>query len=331
VVGVLLVAATLVGAHYWASRLACPGDAILRAEYARNSAAALFVTVHHLSDLPPLLRGLGANLDLLDFASLAKPEPAPLSDWLPQGQVSQAVSSHWKTALRCLWLAAFGLGLLSLPVAARRALHERRLDPRLVLFVCLLVTLLGWAATRLVRNFYEASFMLPLLMIAVLLAVSAATGTRWLRSAGTAVALVIGAAGLVSIPLTVAIWKNSLIQSWLQEGYIRDQGHSVAFRHFNHTRREIRATAQLCHIPPPAKAQGLMLDDLSYFPYMTSHLPQHQLGVIGLWKGTITDPVAYLRSRGSDGMLVSCVLLSPELLKRAHRHGEFCCLGPPDW
>jgi 4-amino-4-deoxy-L-arabinose transferase-like glycosyltransferase len=194
-----------------------------------------------------------------------------------------------------------------------------------------MISLFGWGTTRLVRNFYEASFMLPLLMIAVLLAVSAATGSRWLRLAGAAVAAVIGAAALLSLPLTVATWKDSLLRSWQEEGYIREQVHSVAFRHFNHTRRDIGATAELCHIPPPEKAHGLMLDDLSYFPYMTSHLPQHQLGVVGLWKGSIADPVAYLRSRGSDGMLVSCVLLSPELLRRAHRHGEFCCLAPPDW
>jgi hypothetical protein len=331
VAGLLLVAAILVGARYWADRLACPGDAVLRAEYARNSAAAMFVTVHRLSDLPPLLRSLGANLNLLDYVSLARPEPEPLSDWLPHGQVSHAVSSLWDAALRLLWLLALGLGLFALPVATLRATRERRLDPRLILAGGLMVSLFGWGATRLVRNFYEASFMLPLMMIAVLLVVSAATGNRPLRKAGTAIALVIGIAGLLSIPLTIAIWKDSLIQSWLQEGYIRDQGHSVAFRHFNHTRREIRATAQLCHIPPPDRARGLMLDDLSYFPYMISRLPQHQLGVVGIWKGTITDPVAYLRSRGSDGMLVSCVLLSPELLQRAHRHGDFCCLGPPDW
>jgi hypothetical protein len=281
--------------------------------------------------LSPLLRSLGANINLLDYVSLARPESEPLSDWLPHGQVTDALSDRWDRALRLLWLLALELGLLALAVAAVRAIRERRLDPRLVLAGCLMISLFGWGVTRLVRNFYEAGFMLPLLMIAVLLAVSAARGNGWLRVTGTAVAIVIGAAGLLSIPLTIAIWKDSLIQSWLQEGYIRGQEHSVAFRHFNHTRREIRATAQLCHIPPPGKAHGLLLDDLSYFPYMTSRLPQHQLGVVGVWKGSISDPVAYLRSRGSDGMLVSCVLLSPELLRRAHRHGEFCCLGPPDW
>jgi len=169
------------------------------------------------------------------------------------------------------------------------------------------------------------------MMIAILLALSATGTGRWLRIVYGTLATVIGIAALISLPLTVSIWRESLIQSWLQEGYVRGQGHSVAFRHFNHVRHEIAATAKLCAIPPPDKARGLVLDDLSYFPYMTSRLPQHQLGVIGVWKGTIADPIAYLKSRGSDGMLVSCVLLPPDLLKRAKRHGDFCCLGPPGW
>jgi hypothetical protein len=331
VMAVLVVAATLVGAHYWADRLACPGDPILRAEYARNSAGAVLTQVHRLSELWPLGKDLWRNADPFEYISLARPETYPVSDWVPHEQVSDALSERWDHALRRLWLLAFVVGIAGFVVGIVAMIRARRIDARLAMLGAIAVTLLGWGATRLVRNFYEASFMLPLLMVVVLLALSAGGGARWMRIAQAALATVIGIAALVSLPLTFAIWNDSLVESWLQEGYVRGQGHSVAFRHFNHVRSEIAATAKLCAIPPPAKAKGLMLDDLSYFPYMASRLPQHQLGVIGVWKGTITDPVAYLRSRGSDGLLVSCGLLPPELLKRARRHGEFCCMGPPGW
>jgi hypothetical protein len=331
VVAIAIAAVTLVSAKYWANRLACPGDPALAAEYARNSAGAVLAGVQKLRDLPPMLSGLWRNANFFEYVSLAKPEEYPLSDWLPHEQLSDDVSDIWDLALRRLWKLSLGIGLIALVVAAVRMVRARRIDPRLVLAGCLLVTLFGWGATRLVRNFYEGGFMLPLMMIALLLVLSAAGNARWMRITQAGLATVIGIAALVSLPLTFSIWRESLIQSWLQEGYVRGQGHSVAFRHFNHVRSEIAATARLCAIPPPDKAKGLMLDDLSYFPYMTSRLPQHQLGVIGVWKGSIADPVAYLQSRGSDGMLVSCVLLPPDLLKRAKRHGEFCCLGPPGW
>ena len=75
----------------------------------------------------------------------------------------------------------------------------------------------------------------------------------------------------------------------------------------------------------------VLMDDATYFYVMTSYLPQHQQGVLGGWKGKLTDPVAYLRARQSSGMLVSCRVMPPGLRSRAKRVGEFCCLGPPDW
>ena len=70
---------------------------------------------------------------------------------------------------------------------------------------------------------------------------------------------------------------------------------------------------------------------VTYFAFMESRLPQHRLGVIGLWRGTIDDPIAYLRSRGSSGAILGCHLLPPNLRARAKSEGRFCCLGPPNW
>jgi hypothetical protein len=49
-----------------------------------------------------------------------------------------------------------------------------------------------------------------------------------------------------------------------------------------------------------------MIDDLTYFTFMQSYRPQHQLGVIGLWKGSISSGLGYLRSIRSDGFVVGC-------------------------
>jgi hypothetical protein len=51
-------------------------------------------------------------------------------------------------------------------------------------------------------------------------------------------------------------------------------------------------------LPDPAHAQGVMIDDATYFAYMQSRLPQHQLAIIpARLNGTIDDPIAYLRAR----------------------------------
>ena len=74
-----------------------------------------------------------------------------------------------------------------------------------------------------------------------------------------------------------------------------------------------------------------MVDDVTYFSFIHSKLPQHQLGVIGGWNGDIKDPIGYLKSRHSDGAVVSCHLLRPGMRARAKAAGRFCCLGPPNW
>ena len=72
------------------------------------------------------------------------------------------------------------------------------------------------------------------------------------------------------------------------------------------------------------------MDDVTYFYVIRSYLPQHQQGVFGGWKGMQDDPLAYLRSRRSDGVLVSCKSLGPALQAKARRVGEICCLGADD-
>jgi hypothetical protein len=84
----------------------------------------------------------------------------------------------------------------------------------------------------------------------------------------------------------------------------------------------------MCGVDEPDSIRGLVVDDLTYFAYMTSWRPLHRLGVLRVWNGSITDPIAYLRARSSSGIVVGCLYLPLELRARAHRVGPFCCLGP---
>jgi hypothetical protein len=56
-------------------------------------------------------------------------------------------------------------------------------------------------------------------------------------------------------------------------------------------------------------------------------LPLHRLGVLSVWTGSITAPVAYLRSRGSDGVVVGCEYLPQEMRAAASRSGEICAIS----
>ena len=87
-----------------------------------------------------------------------------------------------------------------------------------------------------------------------------------------------------------------------------------------------------CGITPGRHAGNLLIDSETYFTFMENPMPQHELGVLSpQFHGVITDPIAYLKSRGSSGIILGCKWLPPELRRHAHSQGEFCCLAPPGW
>ena len=328
----LAMAAMIAAAgFYWVNRLKCPDDPLISREHSHANAGVLLARIESWHDLPPVLLKIVRNTDPFAYVSLAVPDPNPLSQWLAPHQLSAAASANWGAALAAAWALVLALALAALVLACIHAWRQRRADPRLVLAALTIVTITGWSATQLIRSFYEAGFVLPLLALSAALLLAAAEPGALLRRIYGATAAILAAGAIVSVVLTAGIWKASLLSAWHQHGYVDVQGHSVAIRGFGRIEREIGGAARLCGIPPAEQATALMIDDVTYFPYMKSYLPQHQLGVTGIWHGTIRDPIDYLKSRGSDGMIVSCSVLPRRLATRARRNGEFCCLAPPDW
>jgi hypothetical protein len=169
-----------------------------------------------------------------------------------------------------------------------------------------------------------------MLILAIVLGLSSGIPDR-LRSGLTIVAAFVGLFALVS-PLAVgAIYGPSLSRAARQSGYVAAQPYSMSVFGHARLRPQILAAAKLCGIEDLAKARAMLIDDVTYLPFVRSTLPQHKLGVIGVWHGKISDPVAYLKSRGSDGAVITCTLLPRDLRGRARAVGKFCCLGPPNW
>lgn len=329
--GALAVFAGLAAA-YWHARLSCPADAILRAEYARNNTTAALGAIRSWDDFVAQVALMWEQMGLIPYVRLAIPEQYPLSMWLPYDQISRAASFKWFLGLVAVWSAVLAAAAGCLTAGVLRSLRARRLDPRVVLSVVLLGTVLAWSATQKIRNFYEAGWILPLLMLAAVLVLSSlAPGEKRLRKGIAVLAGALGLAAMVSPVLIAQIWGPALVRSVHEAGYMPLQGNSVSAFNYAQVRPQIDAAAKQCNLPPPERARALVIDDVTYFFAIRSYLPQHHLGVFGVWKGEQHDPLAYLRSRGSDGMLVSCRLLPASLRARARSVGEVCCLGNAQW
>jgi len=326
-----LVVFAALAASYWQARLSCPADAILRAEFARNNTTATLGQVRDIPGLIAQVKLMAGQISVFQYVRLAIPEQYPLSMWLPENQIGRAASFHWFLALVAAWAAVLLAGAVCLAAGAWQAARERRLDPRVVLSLVLLGTVLAWSATQNIRNFYEAGWILPLLMLCALLALSAlAPEERRVRKGLAGLAAALGIAALISPVLIARLWGPTLSRSLDEAGYASLQPNSVSPFNYGGVRPDIVRAARLCGLPPPEKARALAMDDVTYFHVIRSYLPQHQQGVFGGWKGEQTDSLAYLRSRRSDGVLVSCKSLGPELRKRARRVGDICCMGADD-
>jgi hypothetical protein len=329
--GGLLVALTAMAASYWVQRLQCPDDPVLKAAFAANNIGAVLTDLRDWRELFPVIGKVVGNVSIFQYVGAAAPRRLPLSEWLPSGQIGDWASLQWFQFLALAWGLALLAGAASVFVAAREGLRERRLDPRPVFAVVLFGTVIAWSATQVVRNFYEAGFVLPLLALAIVFALSSAQGHLRLGRAQRALAGFLGLCALASPVLIADLWAPSLARSARQAGYIQEQRNSVSVFGYARLEPQILETARLCGIPRPDRAKALMIDDLTYFAMMQSHLPQHRLGVTGLWRGSVRDPVAYLQGRGSDGAVVGCHVLPENLRARARRNGAFCCLAPPNW
>ena len=329
--GGALVAFTGVAALYWVERLQCPDDPLLRAAYAANNIGAVLVGAKDMQGVLTAIGQVFSNLNLWDYVERTAPAPFPLSAWLPEEQVTPDTYASWGLNLFALWALAMLTGLIALVSAVITCWRQRRIDPRPIMAIALMAAVLGWSATQSIRNFYEAGFVLPLLALAITFALSGPGQLGVTRKLATVLAGVIAAAAVISPLLIAQIWAPSLQRAAQHPGYAIDQRHSISVFGYADVKPQIMAAARLCGIPEPKQANAVMIDDLTYFAFMESRLPQHYLGVVSVWRGSITDPVAYLKSRQSDGAIVGCQKLPPDLRARARSQDGFCCLGPPNW
>lgn len=321
---------TLSAMIYWRNRMACPDDPILAKASGDVNLSGMIAQVSSFDQAQNLLRQMIENVGIFRYVAGIAPKIDPLSFWLEHGQISKEASFAWFLAICLAWLLVLTPAAILLAVTLFRNLRERELDPRPILAVITVGVAIAWTAVQTVANVYEVNFVLLLVILAVALALASPMSSRfkpWLNVIG----IVIGLAALISPVAIAAIYAASFERAARQQGHLAAQPFSISVFGFAKVRQDVRTAAKLCGITDPAKSHAVMVDDVTYLPFIHSDLPEHAFGVVGGWKGQIDDPIAYLKSRDSDGAVVSCRLLPDDLRVRAKQAGKFCCLAPPNW
>jgi hypothetical protein len=324
----LLIGMIAMAAAYWSHRLQCPDDPILNAAYARlNLGLSAIQNAGWLNALMALL----GNLNLAKFVTLAAPAIQPMSQWLEPDQVDKTGQTAWRIVLVIAWLAVFLTSLVSFVCAVRKVRRQRAVDWRAAMGLVVFGSTLAWCATQTGRNVYDASFDLPMFMLASLFVLSGSNDEPRLRRGISRLAAALGVLALASQLCVLAIYGPSLARASGQIGFLDKQPNSISVFGYAMAKPDIVGAGGKCGFGGERRASNLVVDEMTYFTFMTSYRPQFQLGVFGVWKGSIADPIAYLRNRGSDGIVVSCRILPQDLLQKARTQGRFCCLSSENW
>jgi hypothetical protein len=315
---------TLQAAHYWVDRFRCPDDPVMAARLAReNTVTALAGR----TDWGRVAQEALHRADPNHYIARAEARPVPTSFWLPSDRITEQQMVLRYVPMNFAWNAAMLLGLACLVMALRRSWRERRIDIGAAAPPVMAGLVLVWGMSQQTKNDYEIIVMLPLIALACLLSITAIRWTpRSTRQLGFAAMLIVAISLIGQIDIARR-FLPPLAQAAAKPGYVAGQDTSLSAFGYSTIKRDVLATARLCGIGARRRARHVLVDDASYFALADSWQPMHSLSVLGQWHGSIKDPLAYLASRGSDGMVVGCRSLSAELLARAKRNGDFCCIA----
>ncbi len=233
-------------------------------------------------------------------------------------------------AFLILLVAGIGAFALAVPRAAR----DRGLR---VPVLALGALWLFWAASaigRVQKNEYEAAVMMPVITLAALGSLWTARDTirawigaqRWVWTCRTAFAglLALSLLNQAAFLVTYLPWAET---SWLQPGYAADQRFSVTVAGDDRLRQEILNTAALCGISPADHRRHLILDELTYYPFVAAFQPYLATYIDEQgWGRGVRDYRHMLARAGSQGMVTACRWVPSQLRADAKRNGEFCCL-----
>jgi hypothetical protein len=339
VAGLAVIALAAVGAHYWFLRLACPGDPLLAAFYSNQN---LGVQILLGKGPGQAFWALASNFQLPIYIALTAPNAMPMDDWLVAHRISEAGQTSWAVVILFLWLVGFVLAASRLFPALATLARQRRFAADTAQRSLMAIACFGCASAycmfQVARNDYEASFVLPLLLLSCLYSLSlpAETDTpehNLARRGLTIFARSIGLAMLLSVAGIGVLFAPPLWHAFGQSGYLPDQPNSVAIRGYAGMRARILATARICAIEPDAAHPRLLIDSVTYFAMMRAPLPDHKTSVLDLrYSGLVKDPAFYLAANRSSGVVVGCQWLSGALRARARtKDGQICCLAPGDF
>jgi hypothetical protein len=315
------------------TRLACPGDEAVRTMFNAESitlAASNHALQPYTSHLIEMLRDYpGRFLYLVQFDFLNN----YTSNMFPAYRyplIGEAISLFLSEFVLLLVLA----GITSFALAAIGCVRRREGMLALCAVGSSWLIVLASIIARTTRNNYEAELMEPLLILTSVLSLWIGRGDLKRTLGEARVVFLVRAffAGLIVLSIASQIafvvgYQPLSAGAWGQPGYIPNQLHSASIADYSALSNTISRAAARCGIRPSDNLKYLVLDEVTYFPFRRSKVPQLMTNIDPReWGKGISDLKGLLANKGSDGAVAGCHWLPAGLRSAALRTGEFCCI-----
>ena len=244
VAGAVLAVLTFAAFRYWSARFACPGDPELARAFAGQNLAALLGNGGEIvSALPRLV----ANALPILYVVPAIPSPEPISAWLPPHVFSPTLSLSFRVIMLAMWAAAGGFVLFAAVCSVASRGLARVLEPRFAIAATILACLLVWGFSQVTKNMYETAHVLPLLALAMVLAIGSSGAVP--RRVLSGLAVVALASALVSQIVVVTVLARPFANADASRGALPDQPLSLAVFRFGKTDDDIVRAMRAAGMP----------------------------------------------------------------------------------
>lgn len=312
---------------YWRDRLQCPEDPILAGNLAKeNMLSRIFLgePIGHL--IPEMIRQAWPGRYVEEIA----PWLRHMSHWLPAGSVD-VWAMPWVVAINIFWFALIGSTIVGLVLRLAKERSAAIKDPAFLYSGAILATVTGWSALQVSNPSYESAFALPLLLLAFCL--TFAPSLRDVSRQGIVdkisemTAWLAALAASVSLALLAMTYVPAMYEIGRSPGYIQRQPYSINAFGYSTSRRWVEQAAQRCSIPVDGTAVGVLVDDLSYFSFVSTPELYYRTGFFRLWRGSLDDPASWLLAHNSAGIVHRCEDLPLGLRRHAFSVGPVCCLN----
>ncbi len=236
------------------------------------------------------------------------------SQWLPPADAPQ---TFIETILNAAIPTSVAIGVLIIVAAFASALvgairNRRVSDSGAFVAMSLLACLICVAGLQTGKNFYESSLTLPLLGIAVMLALTSTTLPSLALRGGRQLMIVLALLAFAN-QLTIAFRFYPQFSAWQRAIQTRRQEQTTV----------INLIAR-CGIEPDAKTRHLLVDDLTYTVLWRTQEP-YFLALVDGWWATGVDEADVVRDRNVTGVVGSCSLVSKKIWSSIVSEGGYCC------